>query len=124
MAPYPSQWSTLQSGPLVHSFSPLLRLFPQFLPSQWSTLQSGPLAHSLPPFLRLFRSFCLSQWSTLQSGPLAHSLPPFLRLFPQLPPQPVVHSSKWATSSQLASLFAPFSAVSAPASGPLSKVDH
>ena len=39
-------------------------------------------------------------------------------------PEPVVHSTKWTTGSQLLPCFAPFSQLSGPASGPLGGVDH
>ena len=39
------------------TFLPIYAIFGSFCLSQWSTLQSGPLAHSFPPYLRHFRQF-------------------------------------------------------------------
>ena len=99
-------------------------LFTCYLPSQWSTLQSGPLARDFHLSSALFPHFPPSQWSTLQSRPLARSFHLGFGPFPQFPTQLVVHSPKWSTSSRLSPRFRPFPPVSHPASGPLQRVDH
>ena len=49
---------------------------------------------------------------------------PGLSPFQGFRPELVVHSTEWATGSQLLTLFAPFSGLPSRASGPLGKVDH
>ena len=44
--------------------------------------------------------------------------------FSRFPTELVVHSTEWTTGSQLFPCFAPFSQLSGPASGPLGGVDH
>ena len=66
--------------------------------------------------------FC--QISNLAGSPLAHAFRHISGTFYLLPAQPVVHSPKWSTSSQLSPRFRPFFPISCPASGPLFRVDH
>ena len=148
----PSQWSTLQSGPLALPFSPVSSLFPAFSPQlvvhslKWATGShlfqtfdpvsdpsqgaSGPLSRvghwiaPFPGFWTCFGSFTGSQWSTPQSGPLAHTFFGLLTQFRPLPRELVVHSSKWTTGSRLFQAFDLVSASSRGASGPLARVDH
>ena len=61
----PSQWSTLQSGPLAHDFPPYLRLFPQLLPQ---LVVHSPKWTTSSQLFSLFTSF--STASALASGPL------------------------------------------------------
>ena len=49
---------------------------------------------------------------------------PWFAPFPRIPAELVVHSAEWTTGSQLLPRFAPFSTVSGRASGPLDRVDH
>ena len=44
--------------------------------------------------------------------------------FPSFLTEPVVHSTEWSTGSWLLPRFAPLSQLSGPASGPLDGVDH